>query len=618
MDRFFSAMGWHLHRIARRRAKDGPALVEAVARYAAQVATQPLASRLPDLRYRLRRDGFTDELVAECFGLYCAAIGRTGGTQPDSEAVTAGRLLVHGGIVDCSDPSHRLTALALAAAAHAIYGTPVHLLTASDLRARRIATKLGPSFEALGVALAGVFAGMPPRARDVAYRSPVVCATHRDVAVAYLQDRLRLVGTSRLLVRALAGDAFGRGDQTGLLLPGLRCALVEEADSVMLDDAYAPVTISVEADQSQERLLYEQALELARACEVDTDFVFDDKGMRLTEPGAERLSRLVAPLGGVWAATQRREELVCTALAALHAYERGVDYSVAQGRVVFPKPDPGSDDSDDPDPVLRKLIELKEGGTLAATRDVLARISVPRFLRRYLHLAGVCADARGIEEDFRALYELKTTLVGASVEKADFRPRVFRSVEAKRAAVLAAVRAAQDESAAVIAVRTPREAQAVLAALEEAGIAAGMVRGSLDQGEEAVLAQLDQPGAVAVTLFPAERNVERSETAKPLRLIVAELHDARHHITHLMRAYRAASCEMLLSLDEESVASGVGAALLAVLGDTGADELSVRRADYVFRVAQFQIERARSLTRRDLMLRDEYMSGLLAFSGGRE
>jgi preprotein translocase subunit SecA len=620
LDRFVTQVGWRLHGLLRRRLGDPSEFATVVEGHASGARAGSLAQRLPELRYRLRRAGFTPDLLAECFGLYCVALQRGGGAQPAPEVLAAARELVAGGIVEVADPAGRLQALALAAAARGIHGTPVHLLATSDFRAGRIAAELLASFEALGIGFGCVAPGMAPRARAAAYREPVVCATHRDVAIAYLQDRLRIGGRPRLLLRALDDDARQGGDSSGLILSGLNCALVEEADLVMLDDAYAPVTITVEADQSQERLLYEQALEFARACEPDADFVFDEHGMRLTEPGAARLERLVSPLGGVWGAKQRREELVATALAALHAYERGVDYAIERGRVVFPKPDPGSGDAEEPDAVLRKLVELKEGCRLDGARDVIARISVPRFFRRYLHLAGVCADARGIEGDFWALYGLKATGAGAPAVHADCQARVFTSVDAKRAAVVAVVRERTADAAVVVAVRTPREAQALLGALQQAGHAVGLVRGRLDEEELAALARLHHPGGVALTLFPAECNILRDPArGARLHLVVAELHDAARHVTHIARAYAAQSCDMLVSLDEEGITSATGKFASAAAGAGGeSGELSPQRSRRIARAAQRQLERARELTRRDLILRDEYMDSLLAFSGGRD
>ena len=621
-DRLTSQVKWRFHCLFRRRLSDPGRLAAAVHAHMSRADAASLDQQIPGLRYRLRRDGFSDGLLAECFGLYGAACLRCDDEPPGPDALGAAQLLLAGGIVDVAAPAVRIQALALAAAALAIHGTPVHLLAMSSARAQHIAKLLQPGFAVLGLSFTSVTGAMPASARIAAYRSAIVCSTHREIAGAYLQDRVRMAGRSRLLMRALAGETARSEQGRRSLLPGLCFALVDEADLVMLDDAYAPVTISTESDQAQVRLLYEQTLELARACEPDDDFVFDESGLRLTDPGSERLTRLVAPLGGVWSARQRREELVVSGLFALHALERDVHYRVIQGRVIFRPPDPVSgDEPEGPDPVLVKLVELKEGCRLSGARDVIARISVPRFFRRYLGIAGVCADAHGLEQDFWALYNMRTTRVGSQLQQIDCRQRLFRSVAAKHAAVLAAVSEHAQRGSVVVAARTPDEAQALTGALGGAGFNAGLLRGVMDDGERAVLAGLNTIGSVAVALFPSEGMVTPPDGSRvPLHLIVAELHDAGRHVTRMASAFNADSCEMLLSLDEEGIAARAGPIAAAIAGfhDGAADELPAQQARWIARLAQRDAEQSRSLMRRDLIMRDEYMSDLLAFSGRRE
>ena len=622
LDRFVSHLGWRLHQVLRRSDAEPEKFAATVRAHAARLPQGPLAPRVPEMRYRMRRDGLSRAVVAECLALCCAAVKRAGTVEPSTEAIGAARRLLSGSMVDHVEPAGRVTALSLAACALAVKGTPVHLLSASEARAQTLHATLREPLTALGLNAGLVVAKMPPREKAMTYRSAVVCATHREVAAAYLHDRLQMAGKPRLFLRALSADASRAGERDVRMLPGLCFALVDEADLVLLDDAYAPVTITREVDQGQEALLYEQALELARAFVEERDFGFDAAGVHITESGAERLTRLVAPLGGFWGARARREELVSTALAALHACERGVDYEVAGGRVVFPPPDPAAGpDEAEIDPVLVKLVELKEGCRTAGTRDVLARISVPRFLRRYVDLGGVCADARGIEGDLWALYGFKTTRVGPEPPRNACAPRVIRAAEGKRVAIAQTARARAAAGAVVVAVRSPGEARALVDALSRDGITAGLVRGVMDDAEQGVIADLDHAGTVAVALFPAASNVTREQRGGvPLHLIVAELHDARRHVTQLSRAFRADSCEIVLSLDEEGVASSLGGAAAAIIRvtDAACDELPAWQSRWIAAFAQRRSENARALMRRDIMMREEYLSTLLAFSGRAE
>ena len=436
-DRLIAGIGFHWHAAFARIRQEPVAFASDVVQYAHRWAAGPAAPGLPDLRYRLRREGLRPALVAECFGHYCASLSRQGQGLPGPDAIGAALILLDGGIAELASAASRRQALGLAATTWAIHGMPVHVVTSSDARARTAAEALQAPLAALGFSTVAVTQGMDAGARRAAYAAPVVCGAQREIAHDYLRDRLALGGRPRPLAGALhrlSGDAARGRDP---MLRGLQCALVEDADVVLLDDAHLPLVIASDAEQPRVRLVYEQALELARALSRGADFTLDDDGARLTETGMQRIGRLVGPLGGIWAARQRREDLVALALDALHLRERGVDYRVELDRVVLAKPEgDGAGEPSEGEVTLQRLIEVKEGCRLGVRPDVRARLSAPRFFRRYLHLAGACADARGSEGEFWALYGMKTTLAGASPGPIVCRPRIFATVAAKRLAVV--------------------------------------------------------------------------------------------------------------------------------------------------------------------------------------
>jgi preprotein translocase subunit SecA len=360
------------------------------------------------------------------------------------------------------------------------------------------------------------------------------------------------------------------------------------------------VAIGADVDQSRERLLYEQALELARGLARDADFTVEEEGMVLTQAAARLLERLVAPLGGVWSSRQRREELIALALEALHLFRRDVDYRVQAGQVMFAPPPPGSDAPPGPDEEIKKLVEVKEGCRLSARREVLARLSLPRFFARYRDVAGVCADARSLESEFWSLYSLKTSLAGSRPPVKAAAVRMFATAEDKHAALVDAVRAASAEGCAVtVAVRRQAEAQAIQAALQAAGVEPG-----------------DAPAFALLPAHPAAAGAGGRRS----RILVAELPDAARHVRRLQHETGADSCAVLLALDEEAVGARLGAALarLAQLALRRERELPPRLAAWFGGLAQRAAERAGRGARLELKARDRMLEDLLAFSGRQE
>jgi len=619
-DRLLADLGYYWQTVFARIRQEPAAFAADVAQRTRDSAAGPAPQELSNLRYRLRREGLQPALIAECFGHYCAALSRRGGGTPGADCLGGALILLEGGIAELAGGESRRQALGLAAATWAICGVPVHVVTASDSRSKAAAEALRPSLEALGFRAAAVAQGMDAAARRAAYGAEVVCGSQREIGHDYLRDRLALGGRRRPLAgvfQRLSGDAAaGRAPA----LRGLQCALVEDADVVLVDDAHLPLAISSDAADPRVRLVYEQGLELARALAQGADFTLEEGGPLLTDNGKRRVERLVGSLGGVWAAPKRREELIALALDALHLHERDADYRVEQGRVVFPAPaaGPGTEPTE-AEETLQRLIEVKEGCRLGGRPDVRARLTLPRFFRRYLHLAGTCASARGSEREFWGLYGLKTVLTGAPASPIACQPRIFATVAAKRAAIANRARTVVEAGGSMlIAVRTPVEARALSGTLTESGISAFVLQaGAMDPQ---ALDRLSKPGSVGLAIYPAGREISPAQAQPGLNVLVAELHDARRHIETICRTFGADSCEMLLSLEDEAVRARLWAAAAWWAGRaSGASgELPQRHARWLAVWAQRGTERASAAMRQDIRLRDQQLDDLLAFTGNRE
>lgn len=614
-DRLIGRIGLRLHNYLARGPRDPLLLVGEVRQHVGRFASGLLAPRVPDLRYQLRRRGLHAAVVPEVLAMYAAACG----TLPAPEVLGAACAMLRRRVVDLPDPAQQRQAAAFAAAAFALSGIPVHVIAASDASARRSAQAMQEPMAALGLSVGCVAAGMELPARREAYRADVICAGSREIGNDYLRDRMMLGGRRRRIHSALERIAGDAPPDDRLWLRGLQCAVVEDADLVLIDDARVPLMISAESDHSQERLLYEQAIELARALEEEAEFFSDEEGVKLTATGSGRLARLTQPLGGLWSAQHRREDLICEALTALHYVARDRDYQIVGGRVVFPAPDPEQEGDAAPvDAMLQRLIEVKEGLKLAGKRDILGRVSVPRFFQRYLNLCGVCADAGGLEGEFWAMYRLKAERAGRPVRPLQFGARVFATGEHMQRALERAIGEATGQPL-VVAFRTPAAAKAAMAALAAAELRPGLLRGADDEQERTALAAASTPGALTVAISPAERSVAL-EGPPVLRLIVVEPPDSLRHLARMRRAYAARDCDVWLSLADEAVSNQLdlpGQAIAAMIGEDKG-ELPSGRAMWLARRIQRRIEQANVGLRRDVMMTDQYLGDLLAYSGTRD
>jgi preprotein translocase subunit SecA len=273
-------------------------------------ADADLASQARGMRLRLRRDGFTLELVGQCFALVREAASRTIGRRHYDVQLMAGWALLQGKMVEMETGEGKTVAATLAAATVALAGYPVHVITVNDYLAQRDADEMGPLYRFLGLTVSAVVQGMPKAARRQAYASSITYCTNKELAFDYLRDRVALARRNsrlHLSLEKLGGSASREED---LVLRGLYFALVDEADSIFVDEARTPLILSSSTGAADEKAQCEQALDFARQLASGEDYVVDlaERSASLTAAGRDKLADFTADLDGVWTSIRAREE----------------------------------------------------------------------------------------------------------------------------------------------------------------------------------------------------------------------------------------------------------------------------------------------------------------------
>src|SRR5437899_91400 len=267
----------------------------------------PALSRLGDdairdaartLGWELRTGGYGDDLVARAFALVRVMASRTLGERHFDVQLVGGRVLLEGLVAEMETGEGKTLTATLAACTAALAGIPVHIITVNDYLAGRDAEWMGPVYRGVGLTVGVVTHGMDQAARRAAYECDVTYVTNKEVAFDYLRDRLAIgPRTSRTLLQLerLAGDEARLGK---VVLRGLNYAIVDEADSVLVDEARTPLIISG-GGSADERRVYATALALANRLTGGRDFLIDDRAraVRWADAGALRLEDLAEPQG---------------------------------------------------------------------------------------------------------------------------------------------------------------------------------------------------------------------------------------------------------------------------------------------------------------------------------
>ena len=496
-------------------------------------ALQPAA--LAALRATLRREGLGAAQRVPALTIVARAGRATLGRTPYETQLQAALILLEGDLAEMATGEGKTYATALGAAVWALAGMPVHVMTANDYLVERDAQLMGPMFAALGLRVGCVVAASTPEERRAAYACDLTYCTAREAAFDHLRDLRRGVAFRSELQQRLGGlqprgslDAAGvRGlgqepAEEGALLRGLWTAVVDEADSLLVDEAGLPLLLSEHLDPqrggaqaaAQQRALTFQSLTLARQLEQGEHFRLEPRTgrVRWTPAGRARVEALAAPLSGVWFNRRHRRDLLGSALHALHGLQADRDYVVRDRAIKLLDPITGR-------PAegrvwsrgLQALVEMKEGCPLTPPTQVSARLSLQRFFSRYLHLSGLSGTLRECAGELRAAFGCRVVPVPRRLpsrlqRRAD---RIFATDAQRRKAAVRRVRALQRQGRPVLVATGSVQASVAMShALARAGIRHARLDARHDASEARVIARAGRPGAVTVATHMAGRGTD--------------------------------------------------------------------------------------------------------------
>ncbi|MCG6945017.1 MAG: prepilin peptidase, partial [Deltaproteobacteria bacterium] len=413
-------------------------------------------------------------------------------------------------------------------------------------------------------------------------------------------------------------------------------AIVDEADSVLIDEARTPLIISGRGDGISEELIYQQALGLAKDFEPKKEFsIFpSERRIELTALGKERTEEFARANKKVWPSPRYCEEMVQQALVALHFFSLDKHYLVRDEKVQIIDEYTGRVMPDRSwERGLHQLIEAKEGCEVTGQIDTQARISYQRFFRRYLHLAGMTGTAREVAGELWSIYRLRVASIPTNRPlKREYLPdRVYVAAEQKWEAVVRKIADLHDSGRPVlVGTRSVEASEHLSRLLFDAGLEHKVLNARQDEEEAEIVALAGQRARITVATNMAGRGTDialDSGVAElgGLHVIATERHEARRIDRQLFgrcgRQGDPGSCEAMVSLEDELATVYVIRPLLW-LANGALKRSGDTRGHWVgkllFGSSQRSAERLHGRMRRELLKMDEYLGDALAFSGRPE
>ena len=594
-----------------------------------------LLEQARELKKHLRRDGLRDDLVAQAFALVRETAERTLGMRHFDVQLIGGWILLNGMVAEMETGEGKTLTATLPACTAALAGIPVHIITVNDYLVERDYELMKPVYEALGITVAAVTANMDHHSRQAAYASDVVYCTNKTVVFDYLRDRI-LLGSSSSSLHLQLEKIYGTGTRIRrLLLRGLSFAIVDEADSVLVDEARIPLIISAEASSYDEALVARQALNMAGQLDAGIDFnlIRSEHRVKLTEAGHQRMAELCEELGGVWAGTLRREELLTQALTAIYLFNRDEHYLVRDGKIQVIDEFTGRVMADRSwGQGLHQLIETKEGCAITARREPLARISYQRFFRRYMHLSGMTGTAAEVMRELGSIYNLAVVRVPTHrpSRRICHRDRIFRTEQEKWQCIAGRVAELHTRGVPVLlGTRSVASSEIASSALAERGLEHKTLNAKQDHEEAEIVACAGELGRITIATNMAGRGTDIKlgpgvQELGGLHVILSERHEAGRIDRQLAgrgaRQGDPGSFEAILSLEDSLMLpykKGPLQWLVCRIAKPGTRIGEMAKAQLV-RFAQYRTERSQSKVRKNLLQADLQMGNTLSFSGRPE
>jgi len=461
-----------------------------------RLASEPdrtLAERARNLRARARSGTALDALRVEAFALVREASRRAVRLDPFDPQIITGLAMTEGKIVELPTGEGKTLAAVFPAFLHGLAGSGVHILTFNDYLARRDAAWMGPIYDFLGLSVGCVQEGQGAAEKRTAYARDVTYATAKEVGFDYLRDQL-------------AGRA-----EDAVLRP-FHFALVDEADSILIDEARVPLIISglTQAEASDAGFVARHVERLVPGADFQTDEA--RTSVSLTDAGLDRLERDLGR-GGLY--DDANQALLAAVHCALHArvlLQRDVDYIVRNGRVEIVDEFTGRvvDKRHWPDG-LQAAVEAKENLERRGGGTVLGSITIQHFLGLYPKLAGMTATARSSADELREFYGRNVVVVPPNRPciRVDEPDEVFPTRAAKREALVREIAKANATGRPVlVGTASVRESEELAAGLRAAGVGCRVLNAKNDEEEAGIIAQAGRPGSITISTNMAGRGTD--------------------------------------------------------------------------------------------------------------
>lgn len=452
-----------------------------------------LKNKTTEFKNRLKNGETLEDILPEAFAVVREASVRTTGLRHFRVQLIGGIVLHQDRIAEMKTGEGKTLVATLAAYLNALTGEGVHIVTVNDYLAKRDSEWMGKIYRFLGLSVGLIVHGLTPEERRASYNADITYGTNNEFGFDYLRDNM-VIHREHMVQR------------------GLNYAIVDEVDSILIDEARTPLIISGQGDKSTE--MYTQADKFVSRLKIDDDYTVDEKLKTavLTDAGVKKAEAFfhVENLSDI--ENTELNHHINQALKARTLFKRDVDYVVQNGEVIIVDEFTGrlmigrrySEG-------LHQAIEAKENVKVERESKTLATITFQNYFRMYKKLAGMTGTAKTEEDEFKAIYGLDVAVIPTNMPmiRTDHNDRVFATEQGKFRAVIDEIIQYHNKGTPVLVGTVSVEKSEILSAmLKKHGIRHNVLNAKNHQKEAEIIAQAGKLGAVTIATNMAGRGTD--------------------------------------------------------------------------------------------------------------
>jgi len=566
---------------------------------------EELKAKTPYFKEKLSNGAEPEDILPEAFAVAREAARRTVQMRPFDVQVIGGLVLHEGKIAEMKTGEGKTLAATMPLYLNALTGKGAHLVTVNDYLAKRDAQWMGPIYEFLGMSIGVVVHGMSDDERRAAYHADITYGTNNEFGFDYLRDNMKFV----------LEDFVQRE---------FHYAIVDEVDSILIDEARTPLIISGPSEESTDK--YYRINQIIPRLKRSQDYTVDEKSRTvvLTEEGVSHVESYLKVTNLFELKNIELLHHVNQALKAHTIFKRDVDYLVRDGKVIIVdeftgRVMPGRRYSDG----LHQALEAKEKVTIEQENQTLASITFQNYFRMYRKLAGMTGTADTEAAEFKKIYNLDVAVIPTNMPmiRADYTDVIYKTEKEKFNAIIEETKELHKTKRPVLVGTISIEKSELLSKyLSRTGIKHHVLNAKHHEKEAEIIAQAGQPGMVTISTNMAGRGTDIKlgdgvAEVGGLHILGTERHESRRIDNQLRgrsgRQGDKGSSRFYLSLEDDLLRIFGGERISSIMERIGIEEdqpIEHRLISKAIENAQKRVEGQNFEMRKHLLEYDDVMN----------